>query len=122
MRAVLVLLAAGGAVLATACTHDFAQYEPVDGSTSDGGGTKDGSGDGACTAPQGCFDTATSCGGQCKNQRDTCVNGCGGSQSCRQGCYNTEKTCRATCASTCTTCSSNAGCRAETQCTTASNN
>lgn len=125
MRSLFFAVVAGG--LAVGCTQDFGQYEPVDGAVGDGGASdaaKDAAdaGDAGCKAPQGCFDTATACGSQCRNQRETCVNNCGQSNQCRQGCFNTEKGCRGTCASACTTCTTNGGCRAESQCGAAANN
>ncbi len=115
----LLFSATAAVALCIGCTHDFAQYVP----TGDGGSGDGSSRDAAdgCAPPQGCFDTATTCGGQCKNQRDTCTNQCGGNNQCRSACFNTEKTCRTNCATTCATCTTNAGCRAESQCTTAAN-
>ncbi|CAN5250953.1 hypothetical protein BH09MYX1_BH09MYX1_12800 [soil metagenome] len=113
-------------VFAVSCTQDFGQYEPDD--TSDAAAPRDATsdaksdaGDGGCTAPQGCFDTAGSCGQQCGNQKSTCVNNCGSSNFCKQNCSNTDKSCRLDCAKTCTTCTSNAGCKAESTCGSAVN-
>ena len=119
-------------LVATACTQDFGQYEP----TGDASAVKDGpSGDAktdgtvgdsgteaGCTPPAGCLDTAKNCVDQCRNQRDACNNGCGSNQTCKQNCFNTySNTCKPGCNTACLTCTTNAGCRAESACSVATN-
>jgi hypothetical protein len=118
LAAVVVAVTIGG------CTHDFGTFEAHgDATTSDA--SSDTSSDGtasdttACTPQHTCIVDAQTCAASCDSTETTCVDGCGGSPSCRNHCHDTANGCRSTCATACTTCTTNAGCPAPTDCTAA---
>jgi len=122
-----VLVAAVGAWLATACTHDFEAFDPgstgpltegdaasdapiarPDAASGDAAPGTDARVDAGCTPAAACVTTGDACNTTCDADQATCASKCGGGggsgRFCRDRCDSDRDRCKSTCSSTCRTC------------------
>jgi hypothetical protein len=132
-------------LLATACSHDFDQFEVSDDAAAPSGGDggtvrTDAGTDGTvptppppgdasvdsglppCTGRTACLTSAKTCGDGCATTHSTCVGNCPNGnpgKSCRNTCDQDLNTCRMQCTSTCDNCLQTAGCPSPNICANA---